>query len=448
MSEWVLLAAAALAVALIVFLVLAWRRLAALDPAQLREGQERAERSVRDDLARNRREAAETGVALRHEVGASMKNAADTLVRSVGEISSVQKAQLEAFAARIAELSETSTRSLAEVRSAVEAKLAEVQADNAAKLEEMRKTVDEKLQSTLDTRLGESFKLVSERLEQVHRGLGEMQALASGVRDLERVLTNVKARGTWGEWQLASLLEQVLTPEQYDTNVATRRGSQDRVEFAVRLPGQGGPGGPPVYLPIDSKFPREDYERLLDAVDRADPDALELAGKQLEARVKAEARDIQDKYLDPPGTTDFAILFLPVEGLYAEVLRRPGLVETLQRECRVNVAGPTTLAALLNSLQMGFRTLAIQERSSEVWRVLGAVKTEFAKLGDSIDKVHRKLQEATHVVEHVTTRRRAMQRKLREVEALPTAEARALLGAGPDPDVDAGDERDDEPAPP
>jgi len=314
------------------------------------------------------------------------------------------------------------------LKAAVEAKLQQLQTDNAAKLEEMRKTVDEKLQGTLEKRLGESFKMVSDRLEQVHKGLGEMQTLAIGVGDLKKVLTNVKTRGTWGEMQLGNLLEQILTPDQFEKNVATKAGSADRVEFAIKLPGRDLPDGKSVWLPIDAKFPKEDYERLVDAAEKSDAEAVEQASKQLEARVRAEAADIHNKYIDPPNTTDFAILFLPTEGLYAEVLRRAGLSESLQRDFRVVVAGPTTLAALLNSLQMGFRTLAIEKRSSEVWVVLGAIKTEFGKFGGVIEKVQKKLQEASNVIDDVVTRKKVMERKLRTVHELPAAEATAILG--------------------
>lgn len=310
-------------------------------------------------------------------------------------------------------------------------------ADSAAKLEEMRRTVDEKLQGTLEARLGESFRQVSERLEAVHRGLGEMQSLAAGVGDLKRVLGNVKARGIWGEMQLDALLGQILTPEQFLTNVATKPGSAERVEFAIRLPGHDK--DMEVLLPIDAKFPREDYERLLDAADRADAEAVEAAAKALENRLKAFARDIRDKYLNPPQTTDFAIMFLPTEGLYAEALRRPGLVDLLQRDFRVIPAGPTTLAALLNSLQMGFRTLAIEQRSSEVWQLLGAVKTEFARYGEVLDKVQKKLVEASSQIDKVAVRRRAIDRQLRQVEGLdPVAAARLIdleiADSGPEED--------------
>lgn len=330
---------------------------------------------------------------------------------------------------QVADLARSVQLSLAEVRGTLEARLQTLQQGNEAKLEQMRATVEEKLQSTLEARLGESFRLVSERLEQVHRGLGEMQTLATGVGDLKRVLTNVKTRGTFGEVQLAALLEQVLTPEQYATNVATRPGSSERVEFAVRLPGRDD--GAPVLLPIDAKFPAEDYERLLAAHDAADVAAIEAAGRALEARIRSEARTLREKYVEPPHTTDFGILFLPTEGLFAEVLRRPGLTEALNRDLRVVIAGPTTLFAMLNSLQMGFRTLALEKRSAEVWQVLGAVKTEFGKFGDVLAKLKSQLATASNTIEQAETRTRAMDRRLRSVEALPTEEAARLLPPEP-----------------
>jgi DNA recombination protein RmuC len=308
----------------------------------------------------------------------------------------------------------------------VEARLQSLQADNATRLEQMRATVEEKLQGTLEKRLGESFKQVSERLEQVYKGLGEMQVLASGVGDLKKVLSNVKTRGTWGEVQLGAMLEQVLTPEQYAANIVTRVGGGP-VEFAVRLPGRGDDPEEAVWLPIDAKFPIEDYQRLVEAQERAEPDAAEAAARQLEARVKGCARDISEKYLNPPATTDFGILFLPTEGLFAEVVRRPGLADSLQRDWRVMIAGPTTLWSLLNSLQMGFRTLAIQKRSSEVWQLLAAVKAEWSKYGEVLDKVHKKLHEASSTIEKVQVRTRAIGRRLREVEALPASDAGAAL---------------------
>ncbi|HET6913573.1 MAG TPA: DNA recombination protein RmuC [Rhodanobacteraceae bacterium] len=315
---------------------------------------------------------------------------------------------------------------LNEVRATLDVQLKSLQTDNAAQLEKMRVIVDEKLQSTLNTRLGESFKLISERLEAVQRGLGEMQSLATGVGDLKRVLSNVKTRGTFGEVQLGALLEQLLTAEQYAANVVTVPHSNERVEYAIRLPGQDRDA--PVWLPIDCKFPIEDYQRLLDAQERADAEAAAAAAHALERRVRDEAKTIRAKYVAPPHTTDFAILFLPTEGLYAEVIRRPGLFEVLQREHRVTVAGPTTLTAILNALQMGFRTLAIEQRSSEVWQLLGAVKSEFGKFGDVLDKVRKKLGEASRQIDETGVRSRAIERKLRNVELLPAGESQALLG--------------------
>ena len=306
----------------------------------------------------------------------------------------------------------------------------QLQQTNATKLDEMRKTVDEKLQSTLEARLGESFKQVAERLEQVHQGLGDMRNLARDVGSLNRVLSNVKSRGIYGEVQLAGLLEQVLTPQQYAANVETVPGSGARVEFAIRLPGRAGPDAPsaaPIWLPIDAKFPREDYERMLDAQERADAPAVEVAAKALELRLKSEARSIRDKYIAAPFTTDFGILFLPTESLYAEALRRPGLVEALQREHRISLAGPTTLLATLTSLQMGFRTLALEQRSAEVWQVLGAVKTEFGKFGEVLARTKKKLDEASHSIDQASVRSRAMQRQLRGVESLPEHGPLALL---------------------
>ena len=332
----------------------------------------------------------------------------------------------ETLAEQLRLLSEASERRQAELRGAVETRLLALQEGNEKKLEQMRATVDEKLHATLEQRLGESFKQVADRLEQVHKGLGEMQALARDVGALNRVLTNVKTRGVFGEVQLAGLLEQVFTPEQYAVNVATVPGSGERVEFAIRLPGQRQDGAA-LWLPIDAKFPREDYERLLDAHERADAVAMEVAAKAIETRLKLEARSIRDKYVAPPHTTDFAILFVPTEGLYAEALRRPGLVESMQRESKVMLAGPTTLLATLTSLQMGFRTLALEQRSVEVWEVLGAVKTEFAKFADVLAKTKKKLDEASHTIEQAQTRSNVMTRRLKAVEALPETRTAALL---------------------
>ena len=344
--------------------------------------------------------------------------------------------QLETMRRQIEVLTESNTRRLLEVRVALETKMRELQADNGARLEEMRKTVDEKLHETLETRLTESFRQVSERLERVHQGLGEMQQLALGVGDLKRVLTNVKTRGTWGEVQLEMLLEQILTSDQYAKNVETIPGSNARVEFALKLPGQKE-GGAPVWMPIDAKFPKEQYERLLEAADRADADAVAAAGRELERAVRGEAKTIAEKYVSPPMTTDFAILFLPTEGLYAEVMRRPGLADELQRVNRVSIAGPSTLTALLNSLQMGFRTLALEKRSSEVWQVLGAVKTEFAKFGDVLAATKTTLERAARNIENAEVRSRQMARKLKSVEALPSEAALLMLGGTEPAEADA-----------
>ncbi|MDA1118462.1 MAG: DNA recombination protein RmuC [Proteobacteria bacterium] len=354
-------------------------------------------------LSRERASAREA----REELMRGLSAFAQNLTTQLASGSGVQSTQFEAL------------------RGAVEQRLDKIQKDNAEKLEQMRKTVDEKLHETLDKRLSDSFKTVSERLEQVHKGLGEMQVLAAGVGDLKKVLSNVKNRGVLGEVQLAALLEQVLAREQYETNVATRPGSRERVEFAIKLPGAGGEQSQ-VWLPIDAKFPLEDYERLQQAQDAADPVAVEVAAKALETRIKLEAKSIVEKYVEPPATTDFALLYLPLEGLYAEVLRRPGLLDSLQREFRVTICGPTTLTALLNSLQMGFRTLAIEKRSSEVWIVLSSVKTEFGKFSEVLANTKRQLQSVTNSIDLAEVRTRQIERKLRDVEVLPGQEAERL----------------------
>lgn len=373
-----------------------------------------------------RAESATGAKQLREEIIATLKGITEANTTTLAEMANVQKNQLDGMSSAIGNLSESNEKKLEAVRVTVEGKLQSIQMENSKQLEQMRQTVDEKLQGTLDKRLGESFKQVSERLEQVYKGLGEMQNLATGVGDLKRVLTNVKTRGTWGEVQLGALLEQVLTPEQYATNVATKGGGE-RVEFAIRLPGRNEDDHEIVWLPIDAKFPMEDYQRLLDAQERADATAVEGCAKQLEVRIKQCASDICNKYLNPPKTTDFGILFLPTEGLFAEVVRRPGLAESAQRDCRVVIAGPTTLWSILNSLQMGFRTLAIQKRSSEVWNLLSAVKTEWSNYGEILDKVRKKLHEASNTVEKAQARTRAVGRKLKEVQQLPATEAQAVL---------------------
>jgi DNA recombination protein RmuC len=373
-----------------------------------------------------RTESAISGKQLREEVVKTLNSISETMTKTMKELAAAEKSQLEAFSGQMASLTKTSGEKLEAVRATVEAKLQALQEDNAKRLEQMRQTVDEKLQGTLEKRLGESFKQVSERLELVHKGLGEMQTLATGVGDLKKVLTNVKTRGTWGEVQLGTLLEQVLHPDQFAANVATRDGGE-RVEFAIRLPGQGLNTEEVVWLPIDAKFPIEDYLRLLDAQELGDQAGVEAAGRQLENRVKACAGDICRKYLNPPKTTDFAILFLPIEGLFAEVIRRTALTETIQRECRVVIAGPTTLWSILNSLQMGFRTLAIQKRSSEVWNLLAAVKTEWSRYGDVLEAVGKKLHQASETIERAKVRSRAVGRKLKDVQELPAGEATTLL---------------------
>jgi DNA recombination protein RmuC len=375
---------------------------------------ERLERELRDELGRQAQASR-----------ADLAGFQQTLLAQGAEAARTQNEQL-------GHLSLRNEQRLGEVRAAVQEQLKALQEGNERKLEQMRATVDEKLHATLEQRLGESFKQVAERLEQVHQGLGEMQGLARDVGSLNRVLTNVKTRGIFGEVQLAGLLEQVFTPQQYAANVETVPGSGARVEFAIRLPGRGD-DGTTLWLPIDAKFPREDYERLLDAQDRADPQAAEAAARAIEVRLKAEARTIREKYVAAPHTTDFAILFVPTEGLYAEALRRPGLVEALQREYRVSLTGPTTLLATLSSLQMGFRTLALEKRSAEVWQVLGAVKTEFGKFGDVLAKTKKKLSEAASTIDAAEVRTRAMARQLKGVESLPEAQVQALLPLAADP---------------
>ena len=386
---------------------------------QLRHIQEKFDKFERDV----RREVSDTSRQSRMEMQQSLSQFQTSQAEQMGVL---QKGLSDSLSTQVHALSESNSQRLFEVRQTLDAQLQQLLTSNAQKLDEMRKTVDEKLQSTLELRLSESFKQVALRLEQVHQGLGQMQTLAQGVGDLQRVLTNVKSRGIFGEAQLESLLEQVLTQEQYSKQVETRPRSNQRVDFAIKFPGRGLEGET-VWLPIDAKFPRDDYERLLDARDLADAPAAEAAAKALEARIKAEAKSIAESYLSPPQTTDFAILFLPVEGLYAEVLRRPGLMDALQREYRVTLAGPTTLLAMLNSLQMGFRTLALEEQASQVWRVLGAVKTEFERYGEWVGKVREQVQKAADTLDKADTRGRQMRRALRAVESVSESEAQGLL---------------------
>ncbi len=374
--------------------------------AALKENQERIERVVKDEIARNREETQASARQAREETNAVLKN------------------QLDTFSRQLLDLTQMNEKKLENIRETVEKRLVFLQEDNTKTLEKMRETVDEKLHATLERRLGESFRLVSERLELVHKGLGEMQSLATGVGDLKKVLTNIKVRGTWGEIQLGNILEEMLTPEQFLKNVATKKGSKMTVEYAVKLPGNDDHT---VLLPIDAKFPREDYERLLDAQEKADRDAVEEYAKALENRIKAEAKDIRDKYLDPPNTTDFGILFLPIEGLYAEVLRRPGLQDNIRRDYRVAIAGPTTISAFLNSLQMGFRSLAIEKRASDVWQILGSIKTEFGKFGDILEKTHKKIQEAGNTIENAARKSRNIERKLKRVQSMPDKSEAPLM---------------------
>jgi DNA recombination protein RmuC len=407
------------------------------DMIALIDKQQRLEGVLKDEITANRQETAQSARQARQELGTTLKMSSDSLQQRLVDNIRVQKDQLDSFSKQLMALARLNEEKLETMRKTLETQLRSLQEDNTRKLEQMRATVDEKLQSTLDQRLGESFKQVSERLEQVYKGLGEMRTLASGVGDLKKVLTNVKTRGTWGEIRLSHILEQILTPEQYDVNVATRKNSNERVEFAIKLPGPDADREKVVWLPIDAKFPQEDYQRLMDARDAADKELAEKHIKNLEMRIKAEAKLIKEKYLEPPDTTDFGIMFLPVEGLYAEVLRRPGLCDTLQREHRIVVTGPTTLAALLNSLQMGFRTLAIEKRSSEVWRLLGAVKTEFGKFGQVLAKTKKKLQEAGHTIDQAEIRSRAIVRKLKnvqEVSLAETVEEDQALGQDANPD--------------
>jgi DNA recombination protein RmuC len=440
--------------------------------SELQQQSERAERELRAQMQT-------TAQGARQELNGSFAQLQQTLAAQLTSVATIQQGQIDAFAQQVAKLSdsmaqqlesmrlaggqqaqagreeqalalrrfgdaltqnlamltESNAQRMAEIRATLEAKIKDLQADNGTRLEEMRRTVDEKLHATLEQRLGESFKLVSDRLEKVHQGLGEMQQLAIGVGDLKRVLTNVKTRGTWGEVQLAILLEQMLTADQYGRNVETVPGSGERVEFAIKLPGQND--GAPSWMPIDAKFPKEQYERLAEAAEHADAEGVAAAGRELERAIRVEAKRICEKYLSPPLTTDFAIMFLPTEGLYAEVMRRPGLADEVQRLHRVCISGPSTLSALLNSLQMGFRTLALEKRSSEVWQVLGAVKTEFGKFGDVLAATKNTLERAAKNIENAEVRSRQMARKLKAVEALPAEAAQRLLGADP---PEAGDE--------
>jgi len=414
-------------ISVIIFFFLANKKLSSGKDDILRSEFEKMDRSFRDEITRNREEFNKNAKAQREELSESMIKLGDQISSTIGEISKGQKNQLEIFAKQMNTLTQMNEQKFDKLQEKVESQLKEIQEKNEKKLEEMRHTVDEKLHDTLEKRLGESFKLVSDRLEQVYKGLGDMQELARGVGDLKNVLANVKTRGGWGEIQLENLIDQILTREQYEKNVITKKGSSDRVEIGIKLPGRDLLKNEIVWLPIDAKFPVEDYQRLLESQDLANTTAINEASKAIEARIKGEAKKIAEKYLDPPNTTDFAIMFLPIEGLYAEVLRRPGLAEFLQREYRVVVSGPTTLAALLNSLQMGFRTLAIEKRSSEVWKILSGVKKEFEKFGDVLDKTQKKLQEASNTIDEAAKSSRKIERQLKDVQELPASDEPKLI---------------------
>jgi DNA recombination protein RmuC len=430
MTTYIFIAVAGLNFLVLIWLLYSFRQIkGSLHSEGLAKGLEDSRLSIcqnfTDESVRSRSELASTQRTLREEVAAAIRGGHEMMGGNLIKISEHQLRQLEALSKQWAVIAEANETRMRDLQKTVDERLLHIEKQSGERLESMRKTVEEKLEGTLERRLGESFKLVGERLEQVQRGLGEMQALANGVGDLKRVLTNVKTRGTWGEVQLSMILEQILTVDQYECNVKVTKSSEI-VEFAIKLPGRDDESGS-VFLPIDSKFPQESYQRLLDAQDAGLADQAAAARRELEGAVKTAARDIRDKYIHPPMTTDFAVMFLPTEGLYAEVLRIPGLMERMQCDFRVTVVGPTNLAALLNSLQMGFKTLAIQKRSSEVWKVLGAVKTEFGKFGDILDGVHKKLGEAAAKIEDASRKSRTIQSKLRQVEELPAAQSAILF---------------------
>lgn len=434
MIEILIIILSLLVIVLTVLILISWKRIKNIDISQINKNMDESlngkliefNTSMKDEFVRNREEYSKSEKAAREELNNSMKLMSDQVFGRMQDISKLQKDQLEIFANQLSKLTESNEQKFDRLQKKVEEQLNNIQNSNEKKLDQMRETVDEKLHSTLEKRLGESFKLVSERLESVHKGLGDMQDLARGVGDLKNVLTNVKTRGTWGEVQLENLITQVLTLEQYKKNVATKKGSNDRVEFAIVLPGKGDDDDKTL-IPVDAKFPLEDYQRLLDATDKADAMLIETTSKDIERRIKDEAKKIAAKYIDPPNTTDFAILFIPIEGLYAEILRRPGLFDNVQREYKVTIAGPTNFLAILNSLQMGFRTLAIEKRSSEVWKTLSSVKTEFQKFGDVLDKTQTKLEQASKSIGDAKVRTRAIERKLRDVQELPAGNNKKLL---------------------
>ncbi|MDQ3019133.1 MAG: DNA recombination protein RmuC [Bacteroidota bacterium] len=396
------------------------------------------ESTTKDEVSRNRQEIGNTLRDNREEINKAIQNLGELNSKTLLSIGGIQTDKLSEMHKIQTEINSTTESKLEKIRETLEIKIKNLQEDNSKKLDEMRATVDEKLQSTVEKRFSESFKLISERLEQVHKGLGEMQSLASGVGDLKKVLTNVKTRGTLGEIQLGTILEQILSKEQFEHNAMVKPGSGERVEFAVKIPGKAE-DGKSVLLPLDSKFPMEVYSSMMDAYEKL-PDInqrdVETLSRQFENAVKKNAKNICDKYINPPNTTDFAIMFVPTEGLYAEILRKPGLTEILQREFKVIVVGPTNLVAFLSSLQMGFRTLVIEQRSSEVWELLGAIKTEFGNFGIVLDKTHKKLQQATSEIERAGVRTRAIERKLKSVQELPRDESIRLLGESFDAEAD------------
>ncbi|MBI3123728.1 MAG: DNA recombination protein RmuC [Ignavibacteriales bacterium] len=427
MNELVIFGLILIALAIVVVFFILNKKLSLLGSGNNQDDFARLDKSFRDEIARTRDESSRNAKSQREELNESILKLGEQLTNTIGEISKRQKDQLDIFSKQINTLTQSNEQKLDKLQEKVESQLKEIQDKNEKKLEEMRQTVDEKLHETLEKRLGESFKLVSDRLEAVREGLGEMRNLAVGVGDLKKVLTNVKTRGTWGEIQLENLIEQILSRDQYEKNVATKKGSGDRVEFAIKMPGRSENKDGACWLPVDAKFPMEDYQRLLAAQELGDIVLIEETSKALEARIRGEAKSIFDKYIDPPNTTDVAILFLPIEGLFAEVLRRPGLFERLQNDYKVIIAGPTTLTAILNSLHMGFRTLAIEKRSSEVWSLLGAVKAEFGKFGDVLEKTQKKLQEASNTIEDASKRTRVIERKLKSVETNSADEQTNLI---------------------
>ncbi len=409
-----------LVINLIVLFILLSRK-SGIDSNLIGESNEKITRVLREEMSINRNDNSLSAKETREELAKTIKNFGDSIDKRIFTLTEGQNKNFSLFSDKLSEVIDRNDKKIEYMRTTIEKRLENIQRDNGEKLEKMRETVDEKLHATLEKRLSESFKLVSDRLEQVHKGLGEMQTLATGVGDLKKVLQNVKTRGTWGEVQLSTLLDQIMSIEQYEKNVATKKGSNDRVEFAIKIPAKDDKVKN-LWLPIDAKFPLEDFQNLIDAEEKNDTISILALGKALENRIKSEAKDIREKYLDPPYTTDFGILFLPIESLYAEVLRRPGLADTLQRDYKVIITGPTTIAAILNSLQMGFRTLAIEKRSGEVWTLLGSIKKEFTTFGDILEKTNKKLREASDNIDLATKKSRTIEKKLNKVQELPAPE--------------------------